>query len=1089
MISMMIGKRGLPARRPGYLTTSTINESTASMRSTKHSIAMRYSILAQYLFFIVLSLSMGWAQTPSGSLFGVVTDPNKSVIATAQITVTNQNTGVSRSCQTSDAGEFSISGLPAGRYLIVAEASGFGRLSRAAVVEAGTTTTLDLTLQVGPAGEAIEVSAAIPTTHRDSHEISNVVTRDQIENLPLNGRSVFELAKLEPGAQQPTPASNNRLFIPLLGSPVGQNGRATRVTIDGGSIMQVGNGGSAMGFSQEIIQEFQVSSATYDLSTGVTGSGAINVVTRSGGNQLHGAGFFFFRDHSIAAFPGLARSTSKRNPFFQRKQWGLQLGGPIRRNRTFLFGSFERSEQDGVFSTEILTSDFSKFSVVTPTPRNVNQSSLRFDTQLSARHTLFLRQSHEGVSTFSTSTVNGVARAYPSAWTQQPSWADQSIMGLMSQLSANLVNDIRFSYFFISSKETPAEVADCTGCVGIGAPSISVGPDLFIGNSNRAVLLGRRFHLNDVAAWQHGKHRIRFGGDFEVMRGGRTDTNNNPVSIVLYSPEQVRVFNDSPSTLPQMRIPLPAAFSTLDDIFQLPVLGFNIGVGDPVVPQKGFGHTRVQPLVHLFVQDTWRLHPRLVLNYGLAWTLDFPLNYDLRKPRYLEPFFGAEHLGRRDKNWNNLSPSLGIAFSPDRKTVIRGGVGVYYDFQTSFGFPDSERLALSPRGVGRGNYRSTSIRNLVDLPGLPIGTPLGVLAQRPTFFTGAVLMQLLGQIRAGLEQQRGDPNNRDFSVTNIETDKTGALLDQDFPSGRAVHVSAGLQRELGRDMNISADFVHRRFSHLPATIDRNHFFSAAGPVLPLCTATQRGDPAALCSLGPIDVFSAIGDARYHGFLLRAERRFSKSLQFLGSYAYSSNTGHVFTNGLNNNAPLANRGPLDRDVSHILNIAATAQLPKKIQLGTVVTFYSKPAFSAFLGGLDLDGDGRTGDLLPGSTVNAFNRRLGKQDLRRLVATFNNNLAGTHDALGRPIPHINLPCDFEFGDSLFTHDLRLARSFTLSEHARLTLIGEVFNTFNVSNLSGYSGDLLAAGFGQPTSRITQVFGSGGPRSLQLGARIEF
>jgi hypothetical protein len=260
-------------------------------------------------------------------------------------------------------------------------------------------------------------------------------------------------------------------------------------------------------------------------------------------------------------------------------------------------------------------------------------------------------------------------------------------------------------------------------------------------------------------------------------------------------------------------------------------------------------------------------------------------------------------------------------------------------------------------------------------------------------------------------------------------------------------------------------------------------------VLPKCTAAQRSDPKALCSLGPILVFSAIGRARYLGLRVRADKRLSHRWQLLASYAYSSNVGNNFGNGFDNDNPLANHGPLDRDIRHILNLSGLVQLPLRFQLAFVVIYQSKPRFSAFLGGLDLNGDGTTGDLLPGTRVNQFNRGSGKEDLRRLVDEFNQNYAGKKDMKGSDIQLIRLPGNFEFGDRFLTHDLRLSRVFTFSERWRLTLIGEVFNLFNIANLSGHSSDLLAPGFGQPTSRVTQVFGSGGPRAFQLAARVSF
>jgi hypothetical protein len=131
----------------------------------------------------------------------------------------------------------------------------------------------------------------------------------------------------------------------------------------------------------------------------------------------------------------------------------------------------------------------------------------------------------------------------------------------------------------------------------------------------------------------------------------------------------------------------------------------------------------------------------------------------------------------------------------------------------------------------------------------------------------------------------------------------------------------------------------------------------------------------------------------------------------------------------------------------------------------------------------------GDLLPGTTVNEFNRGLGKADLRPLVDSFNRIYAGKTDSHGTPIPLVTLPTHFEFGDPLVTQNLRLGRDFPLGEHTHLELIGEVFNLLNIANLSGRTGNLLSRGFGQPKSRVTQVFGSGGPRAFQLAARISF
>ena len=202
---------------------------------------------------------------------------------------------------------------------------------------------------------------------------------------------------------------------------------------------------------------------------------------------------------------------------------------------------------------------------------------------------MFVRYSHEGSFAYAPGNGGG----YPSAWPRQNEWADQSILGLTSQLSAGLVNDVRFSYFFVSFAQHPPEVADCPTCLGIGAPSITAGPDLSIGSSGTVAVLGRRYHLNDVVSWQKGLHHIRFGGDWETTRGGRTSFGDEPLTMNLFSPQDVRDFNSQQP--PNLQIPLPASFLTLPEILQLPLQNFSVGIGDPFVPQAGFGNARVSP--------------------------------------------------------------------------------------------------------------------------------------------------------------------------------------------------------------------------------------------------------------------------------------------------------------------------------------------------------------------------------------------------------------------------------------------------------------------------------------------------------------
>jgi hypothetical protein len=531
----------------------------------------------------------------------------------------------------------------------------------------------------------------------------------------------------------------------------------------------------------------------------------------------------------------------------------------------------------------------------------------------------------------------------------------------------------------------------------------------------------------------------------------------------------------------------------VDDILQLPLQTVTVPVGDdPRVPQEGGGTVRNWNTLRLYFQDTWRLHPRLTLNYGLGWNIDRNLNYDLSKPALLAPILGSDGLGPTRKEWKNFSPLLGVAWSPSSngKTVIRAGAGIFYDFLFYLGL-DDERALLGPPGLGQQTIPGSSIACFVS-PVCSPGTQLKF--DNPTRFTGADLIAILPVIRADLLQRLA---NADRSVQAIQVTKTGTLNSAHLPTSSALHVNLGIQREIARDFVVSADFVYRHFTHLDlgdfGALDLNHFDSTRGPVIPKCMRAQRDDPQALCTNGPINVRAPAGRVTYKGLLLRADKRLSHSFQLLGSYAYSSNTGTNGTgagSGFNLDNWFENRGPVATDITHIVNLAGVAQLPSRFELGLNFSFSSVPPFSAYVGGIDFNGDGTKDDLLPGSTVNAFNRSMARADLERLVAQFNQTYAGTKDSHGNFIPFLTLPLRYSFGHNFQSVDLRLSRLFVFRERWRLSLIGEVFNLYNAANLSGYSGDLTnPASFGQPTSRFTQVFGSGGPRAFQLGARVNF
>ena len=1040
------------------------------------------------LLVALTTVSVAHAQVPTGTITGVVADATGAVVAGARITITNRATGLSRILASAGEGDYTAALLPPGDYQITAEATGYSYLEGTATIQTGATTTHNLTLQVGAVSEQVAVITSSALINTEHHQVGGLVSRQQVENLPLNGRNPIELAKLEPGVTNPARLNDNRVFVSFLGSGLQTVPRVgySRVTLDGASITTPGTAGVIFQVSQEVVQEFQLSTVNFDISTSLASNGSINIVTRSGGNDYHGGGFFFFRDQHLAAYPGLRPDPGNPHPFFRREQSGFGVGGPIRRDRAFFFTSYERHDQRGVVS--IQPPEFAEVGGIFPSPYIGNQFSTRADVRLNANHNAFARYTHDGNSAFTNAFV---PNNLPSGWVRQKNRANQGLLALTSVLSSLIVNDLRFSYLYVNTFFGRATSEDCPRCFGLGSPRIVISDgSLAFGDGEMVSFGARRFQLTDNLVWQKGNHRLRFGFDWEHATNTYSDEGVT-TRITLWSPKQVPTSQ------------LPPSFTTLDDILRLPLQSFETTIGAGGPPWRGFRAHRVLDLYRLYAGDTWRAGQRLTINAGLAWSYEpNALNHDLTKPALLIPILGADGLNAPVVQSDNFSSTLGFAWTATRddKTVVRGGAGRYFDPAASNHLNNlrNERQQLSPLGTGS-----------ISVPGSSIGWQGGTLEFRnPTSFTGADLLSNLASLRAELPWPR-TPDNRDFAVRNIDFTKSGAnLYDPSYKTPYAVHLSLGIQRELPGGIVLNADVVWKRFIHTFINgIDYNRWNRRTNrvqtPVIPVCTQQQRNDVTAVCSNGSIYFDTTIGRARYKGLLVRVEKRFSGRAQLLGSYALGSYVGTNGTGlgtseapggrvfGFNNDDWFENYGPLPTDLRHILNLSGIANLPWRLQVAFSISAYSRPPFAPFVNGVDFNGDGTINDLLPGTRVNQFNRGLDKNDLARLVDSYNREFAGKQTLGGQKAPLLTLPAAYAFGDSFFTQDLRLSHTVPLGgERVRLVLIGEVFNLLNVANLVGYSGNIAnSAQFGQPGARFSQVFGSGGPRAFQLGARVAF
>jgi len=1061
------------------------------------------------LLLAVFVVSPNYAQVPTGSLAGAVTDATGAVVPNAVVTLTNKETGATRTVESNSEGFYSAPSLPAGEYEVKVVAKGFSAFLRPATVLTGSTTTVNVSLQIGQTSEIVTVTGATATAiNYESNTVQGVVTRQQIDSLPLNGRSFLSLAQLEPGVtvQLGNPAQFNAQFnVSVLGGPSSH----TAITVDGGNVRNPVEGGTGQNFSQEVVQEFQLSSTNFDLSTGITAFGSINIVSRSGSNDFHGAGYFYFRDHNMAAYPSLGRTAITNDPFFARRQGGFTISGPVKKDKALFFFNLEYTNQFGVYVVQPDLASAAGFATIAPAPYTGKQLTGRVDYRYNDKHSLFIRYSHDGNRNSGPFTA-GIP-TLPSNHVSNKNWVDQYQLGVTSVFSPRVVNDLRFSYQYWQNRNIPAP---CNGeingfCVGAG------GPEIFYLNSVNFALGNnfnspqgrdlRRFPLSDNVTWSLGAHRLKFGGEWEHFDGTGYWGFFDPARVYLLSPE----FLDG--IIPN----LPVAFGlppctgvapnricgklSANDLKKLPVVAFLLGIGDRAQPSFHIEDARGNERFHLYAQDTWRITPKFTLNYGLGWEHETNvLNYDLKKPALVAPIYGSD-LSPTEKQNKNFEPAVGFAwsFGKNNSTVIRGGAGIFYDTQLGW-WRLGERAVIGASGrqfIGNAAVANPFTGGTFD------SKFLNTLALNYGTF-----LNLLPTLRASQDAKFPGTGTQPQILLSKQANALGALYPREFPTTQAQHFNIGFQRELGNAIVVQADYVYRHMIHgtpggfFGASVDFNHFNSVAGPAIPACTPTQANDPNAQCSNGPINFWWPGATSKYQALLVKVDKRFSRRYQLTASYALQDSKSVLdVTQDLNNF--FATYGPdLPR---HNLNISGAVDLPWRFQVSLISAFLSHPPIAPTIGGLSNTGNLDTSNGGYGSFLVLMGREysgfISKSDLAALVNRYNTTIAGTLTpggkaglviVQGKPqtYPTIALPANYELGDVFSSQDVRVTKTFRLKEKVDFRLIGEVFNIFNISNVAGFNFNLVGP-FGIPNQRVGQTFGSGGPRAFQFAARLSF
>ncbi|HML18778.1 MAG TPA: carboxypeptidase regulatory-like domain-containing protein [Bryobacteraceae bacterium] len=1086
------------------------------------------------------------AQAPTGTITGTVTDVSGAVVPNANIIITNKATGTNRTLTANAAGLYSAPALPPGDYEVRVEMQGFRTTIREASVVAGSSTTVDLSLTVGESKEVVNVEAATAQISYDSNTVQGTITRGNIQDLPLNGRSSLQLASLEPGVTV-SPGSTAQFNAMFNVSVLGSNGGATAgsgvgplITMDGGTINDEMEGGTSMNFSQEIVQEFQIQSVTFDPSMGIAAGGGINIVTRSGSNDFHGSAYFFYRDHNMAAYPGLGRLALAPSPYFSRKNPGALLGGPIIKDRLFFFVNYEYLNQTAVLAEQEDLPSIQGLSGIWPEPYHYNLFDARFDYHVNDKHTVFLRYSHDGNEGFGPYGLT----PQPANFNYNNNWSDQAILGVTSALSATLVNDLRFQFHFWENNVTDAKPSDCQyPCIGFGLPAIvtMIGSGVYgTGQSVNSPQFrqARSLELNDTVSWQRGTHRIRIGADYEHMKTKVVPWDFcDPGCLYVFAPEDITGILGA--LTPVLFPTLPKTIKSTADLENLPIYNLSssiysgIGVGNGTFPgfyehNQGATNNRIHP----WLADTWKVTSNLTINAALGYDYESGLFYsNLALPQYLAPILEGQTggvpygLGATQPNSTDFSPIVGFAWAigKDKKTVIRGGAGMYWDTQPIWQH-FREGAAIGPLGDGRTTLAASAFTNTI--PGvlnlsaggapIPIGAALPINAL--TTMTLGEFMTVVNAELPGLESKLAPtpPASGAYTVSGIDVAKQGIeIYPSKFPLLRSYQTSIGVQRDLGHDLVITADWARRQGENNNlGELDLNHYARTSdglSPVIPVCTPAQDYVPGQECSTGSITMWVPEGRSVYDGLLVKLQKRFSHRYQFQASYALQKLLGE--NAGLDLNNYFEGYGPVLQPQN--FNVAGTANLPWGFTLSLNSSMISRSPVMPTIANIDFNGSGNTtmalSELDPSLSYNCFNSGCGKQQLVAAVTYFNENYAGKTALNGLKAPYLVLPPNYALSQPIITQDLRLTKTFTFAERYRIAVFGEFFNVLNVANITVTQAQLDAANtalpgysvsngvvtpgagqtyaFGQATSRIGQVFGSGGPRAIQVGARFTF
>ncbi len=828
-----------------------------SHRHTPFQSLVPILIIAVFVFWICAPL-FAQSTTATGSIQGTLTDPSGAVVASTKITITNKDTSQALHVTTSSAGTYNSGALVPGDYAVRAEAAGFKTVEEGVVVKVGVVSGVNLSLQVGAANTVVTVAEQAVTVNTEQPSVQGVLNRDQIENLPVNGRNFLDLAQLEPGVQIQDGADFDPTKVGFSSISVGGRfGRTARIEVDGVDVSDETVGTTTENIPASAIDEFQISQSTLDLSNELTSSGAVNVTTRSGTNSYHGEGFALFRDSAFsAALPTPVPPPTLESPY-ARNQDGGNFGGPILKDKVFFFLDAEHTNQN-LSAPVVAAAPFTPYSGNVNSPFRETDYDARLDFNLFKNVRMFYRFSYFDSRAVATGGTVGFQPF------QDKNYTRTQVIGADFTTKGNFTHSFRFEYLkFINN------LGDTV--LGSGLPFANFPVSLNF--SSFGFFTGPNF-LAPQQTYQTdrqikydgskllGSHILRYGVGYNRLRGGGLFSFSAITPNVTPNGSTMEIDNagNGPFTC-------PGGFPLASCPLNYPVDNVTLGNGeecDTEIPAFNAPCSGTPPdnRIGLYVGDSWKIKPNLNITYGVRYVRDtgrsdsdLPALPAVNLPGDPTPVpFNSllPGLGNRVNQPNhNFGPQLGIAWDPhkDSKTVIRAGIGVFYEnaIWNNAEFDRPERLASGaflanptacfngggagvpfPVAGGPSNLQflggSQTAANFIcsSLIGATIADP------NPDTCNGLNTAQCIATFQttyqaasAAVGSQAPNPSFLPNLISSGSAIPLGALAPN-YRTPYSVQMNAGIQRELRPGMVLSVDYLRNVNLHYLIGVDANH---------------------------------------------------------------------------------------------------------------------------------------------------------------------------------------------------------------------------------------------------------------------------